>query len=77
MGVWSLSCTLAFGEPRAVPTADPLQRQHVGPNQGGGMIVPTGQLIRPAGQTFAFGGRPVDLAIPPDQPFCSSRIPTA
>ncbi len=31
------------------------------------MIVPTGQLVRPAGQTFAFGGRPVDLVLSPEQ----------
>ena len=31
------------------------------------MIVPTGQLIHPAGQTLAFSGRPVDLGLSPDR----------
>ena len=29
------------------------------------MIVPTGQLIRPAGETHAFFGRPTDIALSP------------
>lgn len=37
----------------------------VGPSQGG-YVVPTKQLIRPAGQVIEFGGRPVDMALSPD-----------
>jgi YVTN family beta-propeller protein len=37
----------------------------VGPVRDG-VIVPTRQLIRPAGQTVEFPGRPVDLALSPD-----------
>ena len=39
--------------------------RHVGPAEGG-TIVPTGQFIRPAGQTLTLPGRPVDIAISPD-----------
>ena len=41
-----------------------LGARHVGPADGG-TIVPTGQLIRPAGQTLTLPGRPVDIAISP------------
>ncbi len=34
---------------------------HVGPMEGGATLVPTGQVIRPAGETVEFAGRPVDL----------------
>src|SRR5262249_52422607 len=37
----------------------------VGPG-GDGVRVPTGQLVRPAGESLAFAGRPVDLALSPD-----------
>ncbi|MBI4662872.1 MAG: bifunctional YncE family protein/alkaline phosphatase family protein [Verrucomicrobia bacterium] len=40
--------------------------QHVGPLQQGGFLAPTHQLLRPAGQSVEFGGRPVDLALSPD-----------
>ncbi|MGA2063560.1 MAG: bifunctional YncE family protein/alkaline phosphatase family protein [Thermoguttaceae bacterium] len=39
--------------------------RQVGPADGG-TIVPTGQLIRPAGHTLAMTGRPVDIALSPD-----------
>src|SRR5262245_9881128 len=38
----------------------------VGPAKGGGTRVATGQLIRPAGESVSFSGRPVDLALSPD-----------
>ncbi|HTE20524.1 MAG TPA: phosphoesterase, partial [Armatimonadota bacterium] len=38
----------------------------VGPASGGGYVVPTHQLIRPAGESLEFGGRPVDLVLAPD-----------
>jgi YVTN family beta-propeller protein len=41
-----------------------LGTRHVGPADGG-TIVPTGQLIRPAGDTLTMAGRPVDIAIGP------------
>lgn len=37
----------------------------VGPGDGG-TLVPTRQLLRPAGESVEFGGRPVDLALSPD-----------
>lgn len=48
----------------SAPGSDPLSTQAVGPANGG-MIVPTGQLVRPAGETHAFFGRPTDIALSP------------
>ena len=53
----ALACSSAVG-------SDPLSTQVVGPADGG-MIVPTGQLVRPAGETRAFFGRPTDIALSP------------
>lgn len=49
----SLTCAAAIGAP-------------VGPTDDGAVLVPTGQRIRPAGDTLEFAGRPVDLALAPD-----------
>ena len=38
----------------------------VGPTEGGGHVVPTAQLIRPAGETLELAGRPVDMVLSPD-----------
>jgi DNA-binding beta-propeller fold protein YncE len=38
----------------------------VGLAPGGGVLVPTGQLVRPAGESLAYPGRPIDLALSPD-----------
>src|SRR3954466_15328577 len=38
----------------------------VGSTQADGVLVSTKQLIRSAGQSIEFGGRPVDLVISPD-----------
>lgn len=38
----------------------------VGPRAGGGHVVTTKQLIRPAGASLEFPGRPVDLVLSPD-----------
>src|SRR5262245_36107230 len=46
--------------PALFAAAPPVSRQ-VGPS-GGGTVVPTGQLVRPAGASVSFVGRPVDLA---------------
>ncbi|HWQ90868.1 MAG TPA: bifunctional YncE family protein/alkaline phosphatase family protein [Clostridia bacterium] len=40
--------------------------EQVGPMQGGGHVMATHQMIRPAGESIEFGGRPVDLALSPD-----------
>src|SRR5438876_380028 len=54
VGVFACSCA-----------AQPAPR--VGPaGSGGGMVVPTEQIIRPAGKSLAYHGRPVDLAVSPD-----------
>jgi YVTN family beta-propeller protein len=67
LAVLSISSALMSKEQQGERAAYPLQQQHVGPSESGGIIVPTGQLVRPAGRTLAFGGRPVDLALSPDQ----------
>ncbi len=38
----------------------------VGPLSSGGHLTATHQMIRPAGQSVEFGGRPVDLVASPD-----------
>ena len=38
----------------------------VGPQSDGSILVPTDQLLRPAGLPLAFPGRPVDMALSPD-----------
>ncbi len=53
-----LACLIAS----AAFAADP----PVGPMPGGGYMVTTRQLIRPAGQSIEFAGRPVDMALSPD-----------
>ena len=40
--------------------------RRVGPLAKGGHLVPTHQLLHPAGQSVEFGGRPVDLVLAPD-----------
>ena len=39
----------------------------VGPQPDGSILVPTNQLLRPAGFQILFPGRPVDLALSPDE----------
>ena len=39
----------------------------VGPQPDGSILVPTNQLLRPAGFQVYFPGRPVDLALTPDK----------
>lgn len=41
------------------------ESERVGPTQDGGSLVATGQLIRPAGATIPFAGRPIDLVLSP------------
>ena len=50
----------------ALPAALQDEPTRVGPAENGGVVVPTRQLLRPAGRSVAFGGRPVDLAVSPD-----------
>jgi YVTN family beta-propeller protein len=40
--------------------------ERVGPAKDGSSLLTTGQLIRPAGTTIAFAGRPIDLVLSPD-----------
>lgn len=45
----------------------PAMAQHVGDKVDGGIVVSTQQLIRPAGQSVEFNGRPVDCALSTDK----------
>jgi len=45
---------------------DSLSPQTIGPQEDGSILVPTNQLLRPAGFQIMFPGRPVDLALSPD-----------
>src|SRR5512137_1892489 len=40
--------------------------EDVGPLSGGSQLMATYQLVRPAGESVEFGGRPVDLALSPN-----------
>jgi YVTN family beta-propeller protein len=40
---------------------------HVGPQADGSAVVPTNQIVTPAGSQVTFGGRPLALAVRPDQ----------
>jgi YVTN family beta-propeller protein len=46
--------------------ADEPDRLKVGPQADGSVIVPTNQVLRPAGRQITFPGRPVDLALADD-----------
>ncbi len=58
-----LSCDKGRPPPAAPP---PGAADVVGQVRDGGVVVPTQQLIRPAGESVEFFGRPVDLAVSPD-----------
>ncbi len=45
----------------------PVKNIQVGPQPDGSILVPTNQLLRPAGFQVYFPGRPVDLALTPDK----------
>jgi YVTN family beta-propeller protein len=55
--------TLARGP---LAAEDDLDRLTVGVQPDGRMVVPTNQILKPAGQQIAFPGRPVDLALAED-----------
>ncbi len=45
----------------------PVKNIQVGPQPDGSILVPTNQLLRPAGLQVYFPGRPIDLALTPDR----------
>jgi YVTN family beta-propeller protein len=49
----------------AAPIAD-YDHSHVGPQPNGRIIVPTNQVLTPAGRQVIIGGRPTDVALSPD-----------
>jgi len=52
---------------------NPIKSMKVGPQLDGSVLVPTNQLLRPAGFQIVFPGRPVDLALSPDERFLAIK----
>lgn len=50
----------------ALPAAAPYDNSQIGPQEGGRIIVPTNQVLTPAGRQVIVGGRPTDVAVSPD-----------
>src|SRR5262245_43595914 len=66
---WALALLLAFASclPAAgPPQADDRDRLPVGRQPDVSIVVPTNQVLRPAGVNVTFPGRPVDLALAED-----------
>ncbi|HWE96593.1 MAG TPA: bifunctional YncE family protein/alkaline phosphatase family protein [Tepidisphaeraceae bacterium] len=59
----------AFAHLSCAQPPDPVGDRHVGPTADSATIAPNAQLIRPAGQTLTYPGRPFDLALCPGRPF--------
>ena len=51
---------------RPLAAADEFDRLPVGLQPDGRIVVPTNQILKPAGRQITFPGRPVDLALTPD-----------
>jgi YVTN family beta-propeller protein len=55
--------TIFFFHVGPVLAGDPLSGQMIGLQPDGSVVVPTNQVLRPAGRQITFPGRPVDLAL--------------
>ena len=67
--LWGLAAnSLLAKEPPAEVAASPdlYDRSQVGPLEGGRIIVPTNQVLSPAGRQVIVGGRPTDVALAPN-----------
>ena len=58
--------TVAIFISLSVPLTSAQEVGQVGPKTNGTYLVPTMQLIKPAGDTLTFSGRAIDLALSPD-----------
>ena len=65
--VFVLLVTVFFLFNREVFPQSELASKQVGPQPDGSILVPTNQLLRPAGFQIVFPGRPVDLALSQDK----------
>jgi YVTN family beta-propeller protein len=63
MLAWLLTVALT---PNSSAVAQEIGKAQVGPAEEGAFVVANGQLIHPAGESLAFSGRPIDLALSPD-----------
>jgi YVTN family beta-propeller protein len=61
-----LGLSLGIGGSRYVTAGDELDRLTVGIQPDGRIVVPTNQILKPAGRQITFPGRPVDLALAED-----------
>ncbi len=57
-----LQSTLAYNQTK-------FGEQSVGPQSDGSILVPSNQMLRPSGLQINFPGRPVDIALTPDEKF--------
>src|SRR5579871_6353198 len=49
----------------------------IGKQDDGTYLVPTGQTVRPAGESFTFNSRPVDMALRPDGKLLALMLPSS
>src|SRR6185369_3327468 len=54
-------------EPEVDRKSDLYNRSHIGPLADGRVIVPTNQILSPAGRQVIVGGRPTDVALSPNR----------
>ncbi len=67
LGVLLLATTIAGGEvAQSEKTGESNRPDHVGPMRDGRIIIPTNQVLKPAGRQVTFPGRPNDVALSPD-----------
>ncbi len=69
-----LLCRLGFLLPLSLLHAQSyLGHRQVGPQPDGSLLVPSNQLLRPAGFQISLPGRPVDLALSPDEKYLAVK----
>ncbi len=65
-GIRSLILAVGLADVGLSQNTSNYDRLRVGPGTDGKIIVPTNQVLSPAGRQVAFSGRPTDLALSPD-----------
>ena len=65
--LWTLSASAVVGLSVSLPaSADDRDELLIGVQPDGRVLVPTNQVLQPAGQQITFPGRPVDVALAAD-----------
>ena len=69
MNVLTRTTTIALGSAILLFSVAvvPLEMRRIGARYPDGIIVPSGQLLAPAGKRIEYPGRPLDIAVAPDQ----------